>query len=95
MSEPPENRYRVINQRDQPVELHCGGQVVVLAARAIAELGDSEIAQPQLQGLARRGLLSIQPLPEAEPAEDETAEAKAAGKPTRQASSKARGGKAK
>lgn len=91
----PVNRYRVINQRDQPVELYCGGQVVVLAARSTAELGESEIAQPQLQGLARRGLISIQPLPEVEPAEDETAEEQAAATPTRQARSKARGGKVK
>ncbi len=67
-------RFRVINQRDQPVELHCGGRVVILASRAAAELSGSEVSEPQLVGLERRGLLAIRALPK--PPEAQSAEAK-------------------
>lgn len=67
-------RFRVINQRDQPVELHCGGRVVILASHAAAELSASEVSEPQLVGLERRGLLAIRAVPE--PPEVKTAEAK-------------------
>lgn len=83
-------RYRVINQRDQPTELHCGGRVVVLAARATVELSEREISEPQLAGLARRGLLSLHALPD-----PPTARPPAAKTRRRAASKKVRGGKAK
>lgn len=61
---PSSQRFRVINQRDQPVELHCGGRVVILASRAAAELSASEVSEPQLLGLERRGLLAIRTVSE-------------------------------
>lgn len=91
------NRYRVINQRAQPVELHAGTRTVVVAPGAVAELAASEVATAQVQTLARRGLIDLRPVPEEpgpEAAETSTV-AEVATPATRKTKSHARGGKLK
>jgi len=54
---------RVINCRNQPVELHCGHRVVVLQPQAAAVLTDAEQASPVVQALVRQRHLVLRPLP--------------------------------
>lgn len=56
--EPP--RYRVFNNRDQPVELHSGTQVVIVQARESVELDEETVSAPQIQGLRDQGFVSIE-----------------------------------
>jgi hypothetical protein len=63
------------NQRDQPVELHLPGGVVVLGPRQTLELDEDVAVSPQLAVLERRRHVVVQRL------EDEpTPTASAAGK---------------
>lgn len=55
------------NQRDQPVELHLPGGVVVLGPRQTIELDEDAAASPQVAMLERRRHLVVRPL-EDEPA---------------------------
>lgn len=89
--------HRVVNQRDQPVELHCGGRTVVLAPHATAELAASETDTAQVRTLARRGLIELRAVPEppAAAVPTTTTAAEVAAPATRKAKSHARGGKVK
>jgi hypothetical protein len=47
------------NQRDQPVELHLAGGVVVLGPRQSIELDDETAASPQVVVLERRRHVTV------------------------------------
>jgi hypothetical protein len=51
----------VLNERDQPVELHCADGVVVLPPRGEAELDRRDVESPHVQVLAHRRLISVRP----------------------------------
>lgn len=59
MSDEAPRRYRIINQRSQPVELHCGHDVVVLPPLGEAEVDETARDSPQVETLARRGLVAV------------------------------------
>lgn len=61
-------KYIVINERNQPVELHFESQVRVLPAHGHMELDETQLALPQLQALVTRSLLSVREV--SEPASD-------------------------
>ncbi|HEY3079210.1 MAG TPA: hypothetical protein VGM69_04825 [Chloroflexota bacterium] len=61
MSEARAARVRVLNERDQPVELHCADGVVVLPPRGEAELDRRDVESPHVQVLAHRRLISVRP----------------------------------
>lgn len=52
---------QLTNQRNQPVELHLAGGVVVLGPRQSIELDEHAAAAPQVTALERRRLLVIRP----------------------------------
>ena len=52
-------RIRLINTRSQPVELHLGGSVHVLAAGQSLELDAAALASPQLTYLLDRKALTV------------------------------------
>lgn len=60
---PSPSRVRLFNCRSQPVELHLGGTVVVLAAGQHHELDASALLQPQLAYLVRNKALAVRELP--------------------------------
>ena len=57
MSETEEVRHIVINQTNQPVELHLPSGLIVLAPRGRAEVSESDLSAPQLQELRRSRLV--------------------------------------
>lgn len=81
MSAKSEQNIRVRNTRQQPVELHLPGRVVVLSPAGAAELEPGEIASPQVQVLLRHRLIQIEASQPA-PAESAMAES-SAGSPRR------------
>lgn len=50
---------QLTNQRDQPVELHLAGGVVVLGPRQSIELDEHAAASPQVAALERRRLVAV------------------------------------
>jgi|SRR5579871_3259580 len=61
MDAQPGLRYRALNQRAQPLELHCGARVVVVPPHGEVELSAEEIASPQLLQLRHIAYLEILP----------------------------------
>ena len=59
MSDHP-THYQVFNNRSQPVELHCGRQVVVIPPHGQTELDGSILAAPQVLKLCEIGAITIQ-----------------------------------
>jgi hypothetical protein len=57
---PRHRRLIVVNLRAQPVEIHHGGDVVVVPALGHAELPELSDEGGQLAELARRGAVSVQ-----------------------------------
>lgn len=53
----------VLNQRDQPVELHGAGGVVVVPPRGQVEVSADDVVSPQLQALVQRRVLVVRPAP--------------------------------
>src|SRR5262245_32995928 len=53
-------RHCVTNHRNQPVELHLKRAVVVLPPRGSVELGEADLAEPQLQVLLACRLITTQ-----------------------------------
>jgi hypothetical protein len=70
MSEQEGQKHLALNQRDQPVELHFEGRVVVLPPYGQAELNKYELESPQLQMLVRERLVTVEEY-EAAGADDE------------------------
>ncbi len=89
MSDPTAARVRVINGRDQPVELIIGGQAVVVPPYGQVELDESALNSPQLQALEHRRFIRIRRLEEP-PTPSESPPASAAGQSTRRRSSRKR-----
>ena len=58
MSDLPKH-YQVFNNRSQPVELHCGGEVVVIPPHGQEELAGSILAAPQVLKLREIGAITI------------------------------------
>jgi hypothetical protein len=79
-------RVRVENLRDQPVEIHHGEAVVVIAPYETAELPVVATGGEQLAQLARQELVSIEPLQPAQRAAT-PARRRAESKPNRPRSS--------
>lgn len=57
------SRVRLLNCRNQPVEIHLGGDVVVLAAGQDHELDAAALLQPQLAYLVRSKALALREVP--------------------------------
>jgi hypothetical protein len=57
---PSRSKLVVVNLRAQPVELHYGGEVVVVPEFADAELPKLPGEEGQLAELARRGAIAVQ-----------------------------------
>ncbi len=57
-------RYRIRNNRNQPVELHYSDSVKVLGPHMDVEVAAEEIATEQVQTLHDRGFVSIREVPE-------------------------------
>jgi hypothetical protein len=51
--------YKIFNNRDQPVELHYGQQVVVVPPWGQVELEEAVVASRQVQALQSRGFISV------------------------------------
>ena len=61
--------YDVVNERDQPVELHLADRVVVVPAFGAASLTEQDVRVPQVQMLiAQRLITARESVPEAPPA---------------------------
>jgi len=80
MSKSEDEKYLVLNQRDQPIELHLAERVLVLTPHGAAELDGNEIGSPQLQTLAYQRLISL----EKKESEDDVVPAKKRSQPTEQ-----------
>ncbi len=55
-------RYEVLNQRDQPVEIHLASEVIVLPASGTAEISTEALASPQVQQLCRQLYVTTRPV---------------------------------
>jgi hypothetical protein len=53
---------RVVNRRDQPLELHCGGVVHVVPPRGSLVLAAALLETPQVEVLMRRRALATHPV---------------------------------
>jgi len=62
MSEKAEAGRRVVNQRDQPVELHLVGGVVVVPPLGTAEISESDLDASQIRQLRRQSHLVVTPV---------------------------------
>lgn len=51
--------WKVLNTRDQPLELHLPERLLILPARGHGELTDSEVGEAQVLALARRHALAL------------------------------------
>lgn len=69
--------YIVLNQRDQPVELHLAGGVVVVPPRGQVELSADDVTSPQLQALMQRRVFVVRLAPPPTEPEAETPSADA------------------
>ena len=79
---PAPRTYRIENQRQTPVELHVAAEAVVLGPEDGVEVTD---LTGQIQELARRGIVSVVPVPaaaaEASPPTTKAPAKRSAGKP--------------
>ena len=71
----PERRVGVLNLRDQPLEIHRGGEVLLLPPHGVVEVDEEELRAPQLAALVMRHLVQVvepplraAPVPPAPPA---------------------------
>jgi hypothetical protein len=55
-------KYRLINQRAQPLELHLPSRVVVIAPQTEIELSEAEASTPQITSLVKRRYISVRAL---------------------------------
>ena len=82
--------YRVLNRRQQPVEMLCEDRVVILPPKGEVIMSANDQSLPQVQSLLKRRLISVIPheigLPE--PKEKLTTESKKSMKPEANESAK-------
>ena len=72
-------KYRVLNNRAQPVELHLGSGVVVIPALGETELDLDEAGDRHLEHMASQLRVTVLPCPAGDRTAKETAEAKRKG----------------
>lgn len=62
MTDETGNRCQVFNRRKQPVELHCGSNVLILPSMGMIELDSDHIETPQIKYLAGKRHIKIRPV---------------------------------
>jgi hypothetical protein len=60
---PPDTEHVAFNYRNQPVELHLPGGLIVLPPRGRATLAQADLASPQLRVLEASRVIGVREIP--------------------------------